>query len=569
MSKVEVVDGLSIARGIPLSEESGIGPLTLGRYLREIASRFGPREAAMIDIDGVTERWTYDQFLAKSIEVAKALLACGTGKSTRVGFIVTNRLEFLSCTWGAALAGCTASPISSFYTPTEMEEVLRLSGCSVLLMERKVLKKDFANMLIELEPAIATMRPGELASAKFPFLRHLAMIDSDESVGGIEGWSTFLARGKDVSDEMVEAATEAVTPADPAMLMFSSGSTGKAKGILNSNRGVCLQLWRWHQWYNIDPAHPPRTWSANGCFWSGNFCQAFGGTLSSGGTLLLQRWFDPAEALELMDKERCSMPLAWPHQWPQLAAAPNYDSVDLSAMRYLDKTMLLAKHPTVHTEWLEPGQAYGNTETFTLITVFASGTSPELAVPLSYGHPTAGSTIKIVDPMTGETVPLGERGEIAVKGPTLMLGYVGIPLDETLDDEGYLRTNDGGYIDPEGRLFWEGRLNDIIKTGGANVSPLEIDAVIRDHPGVKLTQTVGIPDELLGELVVGCIVPHAGVSLSEDEIKAWAKEKLASYKVPRRVLFFAENELETTGSSKIKTAELRKLAGDRLKAEAA
>ena len=449
-----------------------------------------------------------------------------------------------------------------------MDEVLKLSGCSVLLLERKVLKKDFAEMLIGLEPQIATMAPGTLASPRYPFLRHLAMIDTDTPEGGIEGWSQFLARGKDVSGDMVEAATAAVAPADPAVLMFSSGSTGKAKGILNSNRGVCLQLWRWHQWYAIDPAHPPRTWSANGCFWSGNFCQALGGTLSAGGTLLLQRWFDPAEALELMAKERCSMPLAWPHQWPQLAAAPNYDSVDLSAMRYLDKTMLLAKHPSVHTDWLEPGQAYGNTETFTLISVFPSGTSPDLAVPLSHGHPTAGSTIKIIDPLTGATLPIGERGEVAVKGPTLMLGYVGIPLDETLDDEGFLRTSDGGYIDAEGRLFWEGRLNDIIKTGGANVSPLEIDEVIRDCPGVKITQTVGVPDELLGELVVTCIVPHEGAALTDADIRAFAKEKLASYKLPRRVLFFAEDELKTTGSAKVKTADLRKLAAERLAEEA-
>jgi fatty-acyl-CoA synthase len=568
-SKVEVADGLSIARGIPLSEESGIGSLTLGRYVREIAGRFGPREAAMIEIDGQTERWTYDDLLAKSLEVAKALIACGTGKGTHVDIIVTNRLEFLSCTFGAALAGCVANPISTFYTQPEMEEVLKLSGCSVVLLERKVLKKDFAEMLIGLEPAIATTAPGELASTRFPFLRHLAMIDTDEAEGGIEGWSSFLARGKHVADDLIEATTEAVSPADPAVLMFSSGSTGRAKGILNGNRGVCLQLWRWAQWYNIQPEAPPRTWSANGFFWSGNFCQALGGTLSSGGTLLLQRWFDAEEALALMEKEKATMPLAWPHQWALLAAAPNYESVDLSPMRYVDKTMLIAKHPTITTDWREPAQAYGNTETFTLITVFASGTSPELAVPLTYGHPTPGSTIKIVDPLTGETVPIGERGEIAVKGPTLMLGYVGIPLDQTLDEDGFLRTSDGGYIDSIGRLFWEGRLNDIIKTGGANVSPVEIDAVIREHPKVKLTQTVGVPDHLLGEMVVGCIVPRDGATVSEDDIKAFAREKLSSYKVPRRVLFFEEHELETTGSSKIKTAELRKLAADRLAAEAA
>ena len=148
-----------------------------------------------------------------------------------------------------------------------------------------------------------------------------------------------------------------------------------------------------------------------------------------------------------------------------------------------------------------------------------------------------------------------------------MLGYLGIPLDQSLDEDGFLRCSDGGYIDEQGRLYWEGRLNDIIKTGGANVSPLEIDAVIRECPGVKLSQTVGVPDHLLGEMVVGCIVAHTGASLDEASIKGFAKEKLASYKVPRRVLFFAEDELKTTGSAKIKTDELRKLAAERLAAE--
>ena len=207
--------------------------------------------------------------------------------------------------------------------------------------------------------------------------------------------------------------------------------------------------------------------------------------------------------------------------------------------------------------------AYGSTEAFTLISVYPSGT-PVDTIAKSHGLPTAGSTIKIVDPLTGQTVATGERGEIAIKGPTLMLGYIGIPLDETLDDEGYFRTNDGGYIDSEGRLYWEGRLNDIIKTGGANVSPLEIDDVIRACPGVKFNQTVGVADELLGELVVTCIVTHEGQQLSEDDIRHFAKQKLASFKVPRKVLFFADDEFTTTGSSKIKTADLRKLATDRI-----
>ncbi len=303
-------------------------------------------------------------------------------------------------------------------------------------------------------------------------------------LGGIEGWSAFLARGGDVSPERIDARMAAVMPSDPGILKFSSGSTGKAKGILSAHRGVCLQLWRWNQWYAVTPAHPVRMWSANGFFWSGNFAMALGGTFSNGGSLVLQRWFDAEEALTIMEAEKASFLNAWPHQWAQLEAASNYASVDLSSMHYIDATTPIARHPTIKTDWREPAQAYGNTETFTLISVYPSGT-PDSVTLKSHGVPTAGSTLKIVDPLTGATMPLGERGEIAVKGPTLMLGYLGIPLDQSLDEDGFLRIGDGGYIDAEGRLFWEGRLNDIIKTGGANVSPLEIDEVIRELPGGK------------------------------------------------------------------------------------
>jgi acyl-CoA synthetase (AMP-forming)/AMP-acid ligase II len=151
----------------------------------------------------------------------------------------------------------------------------------------------------------------------------------------------------------------------------------------------------------------------------------------------------------------------------------------------------------------------------------------------------------------------------------MMLGYIGIPIDETLDDEGFFRTGDGGWFDEEGRLHWEGRLNDIIKTGGANVSPVEIDSILKDCPGVKMTQTVGVPHDTLGELVVACIVPHGGAVLDEAAVRAFAREQLASFKVPRRVLFFDENELSLTGTAKIKTADLRALVAKRLEAETA
>jgi acyl-CoA synthetase (AMP-forming)/AMP-acid ligase II len=147
-----------------------------------------------------------------------------------------------------------------------------------------------------------------------------------------------------------------------------------------------------------------------------------------------------------------------------------------------------------------------------------------------------------------------------------MLGYIGVPADETLDEEGFFRTGDGGYIDGTGRLFWEGRLTDIIKTGGANVSPREIDGELAAYPGVKVAHAVGVPHETLGEMVVACVVPHEGEVLDETAIRDFLKERLASYKVPRRILFFKEEELSLTGSAKIISSSLRQLAAARLKA---
>ncbi|MCB2080945.1 MAG: AMP-binding protein, partial [Novosphingobium sp.] len=451
----------SYSHGEPLDAQTGIGPLTLGEYLRDVCARYGPKEALVLREADQFVRWTYEDLWTRAVEVARALMACGVTHGTRVGVLMTNRPEFLSAFFGAALAGGVPATISTFFTASELDEVLRASGCSVLLFERHVLTKDFAALLRELEPAIATAAPGKLASLRYPWLRHLVAVDD---CGGedsaIEGWSGFLARGRAISPDLVDAASRAVHPSDPGTLFFSSGSTGKAKGILSAHRGPCLQLWRWPQWYDF--ADPPRTWSSNGFFFSGNFCQAFGSALTTGGALVLQRWFDAEAALEVMEKERATMLLAWPHQWAQLRAASNYDSVDLSAMRYIDATTPIARHPTISTTWREPWRAYGCTETFTLISVFPGDTPDEVAGN-SHGLPTSGSTIKIVDPFTGEAVATGQKGEIAVKGPTLMLGYIGTPLDETLDDEGYFRTGDGGWLDEKGRLHWEGRLNDIIK----------------------------------------------------------------------------------------------------------
>jgi fatty-acyl-CoA synthase len=550
---------------MPLSEEPGLGELTLGGFIRQVTERYSAREALVERRPGGSfERWTYHDLWNRSLDVARALTGAGLGKGERVGILMTNRPEFLSAAFGAALCGGVAVPISTFSTAHELESLIVSSACSILLLERSVLKKDFSQMLCDLDPGIGTASANGLASLKFPFLRALAMVGSDVPLGAIETWPQFLTRGAEVSAELIEARAEAVTPADPAVVFFSSGSTSKPKGISSAHRGVTIQLWRMRRQQGLE--HDVRAWTANGFFWSGNFAMVIGATLAAGGTLVLQRTFQPETALQLMESEKVTFPFAWPHQWAQLEGAANWREVDLSALKYVDVDSPLAHHPTVATTWVEPRHAYGNTETFTLITGFPANTSREAAAN-SHGCPLPGNSLKIVDALTGVVVPVGMRGEIAVKGPTLMLGYLGTPLDQTLDDEGYFRTGDGGYVDTAGRLHWEGRLNDIIKTGGANVSPVEIDAVIQDCPGVKITQTVGVAHETLGELVVTCIVRHEGAELDEETVRNFAREKLASYKVPRRILFFSDGALALTGSAKVKTGELREAVAKTLAGE--
>ena len=551
----------SIVSGPPLSDEPGLGSLTLPGFLREVTQEYGEREALVFyNADGVT-RWTYAQLWERAIEVARALRRGGLGKDARVGVLITNRPEWLAAVFGTSLAGGVAVTLSTFSTPPELDYLIRASAVSALLFERRVLSKDFAAVLTELEPEIGTARPGALESAKYPFLRRLVALG--EPVPGIEAWDEFLASGHGEPRELIEATAAEVLPSDAAVLFFSSGSTSKPKGILGAHRGVCIQLWRFRRMYGFSPGDHVRGWTANGFFWSGNFTMVLGSTLASGGALVLQSTFDAAEALELMQAERVNFPFAWPHQWAQLEGAPNWGRVDLSSVRFADFKTPIAHHPTVSGEWYEPGHAYGNTETFTITTGYPANTPPEVHAD-SFGVALPGVTLKITDPHTGGLVPRGEAGEISVKGPTLMLGYIGTPLDETLDSEGFFPTGDGGHLDDAGRLYWQGRLTDIIKTGGANVSPREVDDALIAYSGVKVTQTVGVPHQTLGEVVVSCVVPHHDVILDAEQLLAFLRQRLASYKVPRHVLFFGEDEVALTGNAKIKAGELRELAAKRL-----
>ena len=553
----------STIRGIPVAEES-LGALTLGGFLRQVCEDHGAKEALVFyPPSGPVIRRSYSQVRQEANLVARALIARGVTKETRVGLLATNRPEWVTAMFGIALAGGTCVLLSTFAKGPELEYALRVGDVTHVIFERSVLTRDFAAELTELCPELAGS-DREVRSTRFPFLRSAVCIDEPGSgkpaVGVFEQWPAFLQKNL-APQALLDAIASEISPTDRALIFFSSGTTAKPKAVVHTHRAATMQSWRWARIYGIDAN--VRTWCANGFFWSGNFASGMGATFAAGGCLILQTHFDTGEALRLMQTERVSLPVAWPHQWARLIADPAWNSTDLSSLYYVGEKSLARGHADVTSRWPEPTAAYGSTETFTLVTAPADNSWEAIAED-HHGVPLGGNTIRIVDPMTSKVLGIDEEGEIAIKGPTLMCGYLRVPPEEAFDADGFFRTGDGGFVDSHGRLHWQGRLTAIIKTGGANVSPLEIDEVLAKCPGVKIGATVGVPHETLGEMVVACIVPEAGTSLDERTVRDFAAKHLSSYKVPRRVLFLEDGDMPLTGTAKVKLGPLREFATRRL-----
>lgn len=560
---------LSIVRGKPLEEERELGALTIPGYLRDVTERYAAREAIVMKRpSGERIAWTYSELHERSVGVAKALVAAGCGKGTRVAVLMTNRPEFIACLFGIALAGGVTASLGTFSPASELEQLLRASEASILLYDRQVLKTDFGAVLSELEPRIRSAAPGALASDEFPYLQRLVALDCVTPGSGVpaddgravERFSEFLAAGARLPASLIERRAESVAPAVPGGLFFSSGTTSTPKAILHAQRAFAIQWWRWPRVLSIK--EPARSWTGNGFFWSANVSMILGTAFSTGGAVILQPLFDPDAALELIESERVTLMSGRPHQWARLQSTPGWPKANLSSVRYVTRGERIREHPTVRSTWERPN-SFGTTETMTILSAFTADTPAEIRAG-SFGTSLPGNTLKIIDARSGVVVPRGERGEICIKGPTLMLGYSGKAPEDTFDDEGFYHTGDGGYVDHAGRLYWDGRLNFIIKTGGANVSPEEVDAAIATLPGVRRTQTIGLPHETLSEMVVSCIVANDGVALHEDVVVAHLKQRLASFKLPRKILFLTDAELPLTGNDKVKVEGVRQLAAQRL-----
>jgi fatty-acyl-CoA synthase len=537
--------------GPPIDSIDGVGALTLGGFLEEVVARFGPHEAVVLDDplrEGETVRWTYERLGAEARRIGRALLAAGVEPADAVGIVMGNRPEAVAAVFGAALAGAVAAPMSTFSPTPELAHLVDTCEATVVLTQSRLLRRRFGDDIA----AIAADRP---------FLRRVAVLGEDS-------WDELLASGDSdvdgaVADDRLAARAAAVTPDDPALVIFSSGTTSAPKGILHGHRSPALQCWLQAGLFARHPGS--RVFSALPLFWTAGFNTAVGATLAAGGCWVAQETFEPAAALALMARERVTEPYTLPHQTATLAAHPDWASTDLSSLRCVYGKGAYARHPGVDgdTGWIMP-VGWGMSETCAFVCAHPSDTPRERA-KVGHGALLPGARLRVVDPDTGRPLGVDEEGELCVSGATRMLGYLGRSPDECFDADGFFHTGDAGHVSADGTVDWSGRRTEMIKTAGANVSPAEVEVALRACPPVKLSRVLGVPDARVDQAVVACIVLRDDAAATADEITAFLRERIAAYKVPKHVLFFGDDEMPMTGSAaKVRDDDLLQLVKERL-----
>ncbi|MEZ5183193.1 MAG: class I adenylate-forming enzyme family protein [Acidimicrobiales bacterium] len=532
--------------GPDLDEVDGIGALTMGGFLAEVVDRFGPNEAVVFDDalrDGETVRWTYADLGREARRIARALVAAGVEPGETVAIVMANRPEALAAIFGAAMVGAVAAPTSTFSPRPELGDLLRIGGAAVVLTQAELRGRRF----------------GDDVAA----LRHRLDHVRSTAVLGEASWDELLASGEAVAAGELDARLAAVAPDDPALAIFSSGTTSEPKGMLHGHRSPCLQFWLQAGLFGRDQR--TRLYAPLPIFWTAGLNTAVGSTLAAGGTWIAHEVFDAGEALRLLERERVTEPYTLPHQTAALAEHPAWADADLSSIRCAYGKGAYARHPSVDPDpsWIMP-VGYGLSETCSFVSGYGCH-EPREQMKVGNGRLLPGTSLRVIDPTSGEALGIGEAGELAVAGATRMLGYLGRHGDACFDADGFFRTGDAGHVDAEGIVHWTGRRTEMIKTGGANVSPAELEVALRACPPVKLSRVLGVPDDRLGQVIVACIVCRDGATATEADIQAFLRERVAAYKVPKRVLFFAAEEVPMTSSAtKVRDEALLDLVRGRL-----
>lgn len=530
-------------------------PPTAGELARRSAARWGDKVLAVLGDD----RLTYAEADARSAAVARGLLASGAGKGTRVGLLAPNGPDWIVGWLGAARMGAVVVLLNTYNKARELGWLLRHADVQVLLTVDRHLGHDYLARLEDAVPGLADAEPERILVESHPYLR--AVWTWGE---GRRPWAApvadLAARAPRVGEGLLAACEAEVTPADPMVVVYSSGSTADPKGAVHAHGAVVRHahnLWPMRELDEQDVLYTPMP-----LFWVGGFSYTLVAAMHAGATLVFEEQFEPGATLELIERERVTQVLGWPHMAKALVDHPSFATRDLSSIRGGTLTALLPQDQQLDAE-VPRASSLGMTETLGPHT-FADKRPLPPEKDGSFGFSVPGVEHKIVDPVTLEDLPVGQTGELWLRGYSLMLGLHKRERSDTFTPDGWYRTGDAGRFDEDGHFYFTGRMGDLVKTSGMNVTPREVELALEALPEVVMAFVTGVDHPDRGQDVVAAIALRPGETLDEEEARKRVKEELASYKVPRRIAVFADQkELPWLDSGKVDRRRLTAILEER------
>lgn len=510
------------------------------------------RYAANVLIVYEGQRLTYGEAAAQSARLARGMLASGISKGSRIGLLMPNSPDFVIAWLAAARIGAVIIPINTFYKPKELAFVLRHADIQVLLTADKLLGNDYLERLESCIPELSGLAhcgdtPTPLFSPAFPCLRHIYAW-GDASRPWSVSQRSLLAAAERLDEDFLAAAERCVCPADPLAIIYSSGSTADPKGAVHTQGSVIRHACNLN--HRRDLQTGDRIYSPMPFFWVGGLVFTLHCAMHKGCTLICEAVFNPEATLRLLEAERATLVTGWSHYGTAMVEHPTYAQRDLSSIRGGNIYPLLP--PGVRPADPElRSNALGMTETCGPHTIDRMDSDLPESLRGSFGRAAEGVTHKIVDPATGERLPPGVEGEICIRGYNVIQGLYKVEREDCFDSEGFYHSGDSGYFNEEGVLFFKARLGDLIKTGGANVAPREVELAIDEQPEVHCSYVVGLPHPDRGQQVAAAIILNDAETLDGATLRERLKQQLAAYKVPVKYFFCAQDVIPFTDSGKV------------------
>ena len=508
------------------------------------------RAASMSDGDALVfpdVRVSFPELSRSTTRVARALRALGVGPGDKVGILMPDCLDNALGLFAAAKLGAVVVPINGRYKARELDYVITHADVRVLLTAAGPAgTADFPALVAEVFPEVEDGDASALAIGRAPALRQIVNLSGERA--GMLGRPCFEAGAASVAEAEVGRLQERVRIRDVALLMYTSGTTARPKGCLLTHEALVR--------HGFNVARSRFFLSTEDVYWDPLPLFHCGGIvpmlscLSVPCTFCHAGHFDPDVALEMLERERVSVAYpAFETIWLAVLNHPRFAEADLSRMRLIQNIAVPERLQQMHEAmpWVAQVSSYGATECASNLTL----PLPDDPIEVRHntlGTPVPGMELKIVDPATGLECPAGEPGEICFRGYARFEAYYKEPelSASAIDAEGWFHSGDLGAVDEAGRLVYTGRLKDVIKVGGENVSALEVEDYLLRHRAVEIAQVVGAPDARYVEVPAAYVQLRAGTSATEDELIDFCAGKIATFKVPRYVRFVEEWPMSAT-----------------------